>query len=204
MVEAPAQAPPKITVDDFEFYKTVGEGSFGQVFLALHKEKNVFVAIKQLNKQDLIKKDKTQAVMREKELLKLLVNKPFIIRLEMTFMDREHLYFVFEHCKYGTLSQLISLSGRLEPNVAVFYSASILLALQQCFDLKVMHRDVKPENILIDEQRHVKLVRSLICFYNLINLLPFIVQIDFGDAKQYEDSVFDFSWEYGDSASTAT
>ena len=96
--------------------------------------------------------------MREKELLKLLVGKPFIIRLEMTFMDRDHLYFVFEHCKYGTLSSLITHSGKLEHDVAVFYSASILQALQQCFDLKVMHRDLKPENILIDEQKHIKLV----------------------------------------------
>lgn len=96
--------------------------------------------------------------MREKELLKLLVGKPFIIKLSETFMDREHLYFVFEHCKYGTLSTLITQSGKLENDVAVFFSASILQALQQCFDLKVMHRDLKPENILIDEQKHIKLV----------------------------------------------
>ena len=104
MVEATTQQQPKTTVDDFEFYKTIGEGSFGKVFLARQKDKNVLVAIKQLSKQELIRKDKTEAVMREKEMLKLLVNRPFIIQLEMTFMDRDHLYFVFEHCKYGTLS----------------------------------------------------------------------------------------------------
>ena len=97
-----------MTVDDFEFYKQVGEGSYGQVFLALHKESNKFVAIKQLFKGDLIRMEKTEAVMREKDTLKLLTKRPFIINLQQTFMDRDNLYFVFDHCKYGTLSNLIT------------------------------------------------------------------------------------------------
>ena len=95
-------------MDDFEFYKNVGEGSFGQVYLALYKKNNTFVAIKQLNKEDLIRKEKTEAVMREKETLMMLKGRPFMVDLKMTFMDREHLYFVFEHCKFGTLSNMIT------------------------------------------------------------------------------------------------
>ena len=53
-------------MEDFEFYKNVGEGSFGQVYLALFKENDTFVAVKQLHKADLIRKDKIDAVMREK------------------------------------------------------------------------------------------------------------------------------------------
>ena len=71
-----------MTVDDFEFYKQVGEGSYGQVYLALQKDKNKFVAIKQLFKGDLIRMEKTEAVMREKDLLKLLTKRPFIINLQ--------------------------------------------------------------------------------------------------------------------------
>jgi len=76
----------------------------------------------------------------------------------MTFMDTEHLYFAFEHCKFGTLSNLITLKGKLETNLAIFYAASIVEGLQQCFDLKIMHRDLKPENLLIDENKHIKIV----------------------------------------------
>lgn len=76
-----------MTIEDFEFLKNVGEGSFGQVYLARHKATDTFVAIKQLDKADLIKKEKTEAVMREKDTLKLLKGKPFIINLQMTFMD---------------------------------------------------------------------------------------------------------------------
>ena len=151
-------AAKKLSIDDFEFYKQVGEGSFGQVYLALHKESQKFVAIKQLSKVDLIKKEKTEAVMREKDMLKLLLNRPFIINLQMTFMDREHLYFVFDNCKYGTLSKLVKEKGKLSKELSVFYAAEILVALQTCFDLQIMHRDIKPENILIDESKHLRLV----------------------------------------------
>ena len=88
----------------------MGEGSFGSVYLAQEKASGDYVAIKQLSKQDVTKKEKTDAVMREKNILKMLNGrngKPFIILLRMTFMDAESLYFVFEHCKYGTLSTLI-------------------------------------------------------------------------------------------------
>jgi serine/threonine protein kinase len=53
--------------------------------------------------------------MREKDMLKKLVGKPFIIKLQQTFMDQENLYFVFDHCQYGTLSDLITNSGKLNP-----------------------------------------------------------------------------------------
>ena len=76
----------------------------------------------------------------------------------MTFMDAEHLYFVFDHCKYGTLSNLIRLTGPLSNQIAVFFAAQILEGLRQCFEIKIMHRDVKPENILIYEDKNLKLV----------------------------------------------
>ena len=162
MVESSSQKgkeeDKKVTVDDFEFYKQVGEGSYGQVYLALQKDKNKFVAIKQLFKGDLIRMEKTEAVMREKDLLKLLTKRPFIINLQQTFMDRDNLYFVFDHCKYGTLSNLITQSGKLSPKVANFYAACIVQALQQCLDFQIMHRDLKPENLLINENKQIRLV----------------------------------------------
>ena len=95
----------------------------------------------------------------------------------MTFMDRDNLYFVFDHCKYGTLANLIKLQGGLPNNVATYFAAQIIEGLRQCFEMNIMHRDVKPENILIDENKTLKL-------------------IDFGDSKNFEDSVFDYSFEY--------
>ncbi len=65
--------------------------------------------------------------MRENAMLKLLTGKPFIIKLKMTFMDPEHLYFVFEHCKYGTLSSLIGSKGKSLDEIYVFYKFIYLL-----------------------------------------------------------------------------
>lgn len=95
---------PKTTVDSFEFFKSVGQGSFGSVYLAKNKESGDFVAVKQLLKTDIIKMNKSEAVMREKNILNKLKHLDFIIDLKQTFMDENHLYFVFEHCKYGTLT----------------------------------------------------------------------------------------------------
>ena len=111
------------TIDDFKFFKQVGEGSFGQVYLAQEKETGDYVAIKQLNKADIIKKEKSEAVMREKDILKQMIGKPFIVLLRKTFMDRDSLYFVFEHCQYGTLSTLIDEKGKLESDLCVYYAA---------------------------------------------------------------------------------
>ena len=72
----------------------------------------VLVAIKQLDKRDLLKKGKQDSVMREKAILQLLTGKPFIVQLKMTFMDQESLYFIFEHCMYGNLGGLIEVQGK--------------------------------------------------------------------------------------------
>ena len=115
--------------------------------------------------------------MREKDLLKMLIGKPFIILLRMTFMDHDSLYFVFEHCRYGTLSTLIEEKGQLDPDLCVFYAAEIVEGLKHVHENKIMHRDLKPENLLIDENRHLKL-------------------IDFGDAKEFTDEIYDYEFEY--------
>ena len=87
--------------------KKIGNGAFGKVYLAKHKKSNEIFAIKQIDKQTMIKLNKQEAVMREKVILKLLQGIPNIIKLDQTFMDDDSLYFVFEHCMYGTLSNLI-------------------------------------------------------------------------------------------------
>ena len=72
--------------------------------------------------------------MREKEMLKNLVDQPFIIRLQMTYMDAEHLYFVFDHCKYGTLANLVDNMGGLKDELVRHYTSEIVEALCTCAD----------------------------------------------------------------------
>ena len=97
----------KTQISDFDIVKKIGTGAYGKVFLARHKTSNDLVAIKQLDKNMLLKLNKQEAVMREKQILKQLQSIKGVIELQATFMDNDSLYFVFEHCKYGTLSTLV-------------------------------------------------------------------------------------------------
>jgi len=76
----------------------VGKGAFGTVYLAKYRPTNLYVALKQLEKSQVLKQRKNEAVMREKALIKKLQGTPFVIELLHTFMDETYLYFVFEHC----------------------------------------------------------------------------------------------------------
>ena len=103
---------PKLT--DFEIVKKVGKGAFGAVYLAKYKTTNTYVALKQLDKQFVLKQGKQESVMREKTILKAVKGAPFIIDLVNTFMDAESLYFVFEHCQFGSLANLIMQKGKFQ------------------------------------------------------------------------------------------
>lgn len=155
-------------MSEYSIIRQVGTGAFGIVYLAREIKTQELVAIKQLDKQDLIKKGKQDAVMREKQILKELTGKSFIIQIKQAFMDEESLYFVFEHCLYGTLSNLITvqgkklsllnLLGRLSEQLARVFAAEIVSGLKNMHEAGVMHRDLKPENIMIDEDLHLKIV----------------------------------------------
>ena len=128
-----------MSLEDFEILKKIGNGSFGKVFLAKHKPLNILVSIKQLDKKTVVQLKKQDAVMREKAILKKLQDVPFIVELLWTFMDDSSLYFVFDHCKYGNLSNLIDQQGILSDALSRFYAAEIVLALKYMHERRIMH-----------------------------------------------------------------
>ena len=112
--------------------------------------------------------------MREKAILKSLAGFPFLINLKMSFMDKANLYFVFEHCMYGTLSNLITKQGRLSEELCRIYASELVLGLKYLHEANVMHRDLKPENVLIEENLHLKIVSPFLiekfCRLTLVTL----------------------------------
>lgn len=107
----------KNTIEDYEFIKQIGEGAFGNVYLAKEKDTKQLYAIKALDKDHIIKHNKLQSVHRERDILKMFNKHPYIIKLETTFkvnkyllshiQDKQNLYFVFENCGNGTLASKI-------------------------------------------------------------------------------------------------
>lgn len=150
-------AKAKISIEDYELGKVVGQGAYGRVILSRHKVTGDVVAIKEVSKKQISELGKTRHIFREKELLNELKHH-FVINLIGTTMDSEYLYFIFENCENGDLADLIQDRKRLSLEVTRIYAAEMV----QCFEMlqskEVMHRDLKPQNLLLDADMHIKFV----------------------------------------------
>ena len=112
----------KVTIDDFEIGKVVGEGAYGKVMVSRFKTTGQVVAIKLVSKDQITKLGKTRHVFREKELLAELEHQ-FIIKLIATTMDESNLYFIFENCENGDFMDLVTKRKALSLEVTRIYTA---------------------------------------------------------------------------------
>jgi serine/threonine protein kinase len=145
----------KTTIEDFNIIQELGSGSYAKVILARHLLNGKVYAIKKINKNMLNNYEKQHEVHIEKQILSELKH-PNIIKLHKTFQDKKHLYFVIEYCKNKDLGRLINILGKFDYKLAKYYAAEILQALSFMHKQNIFHRDVKPENIGLDENMHIK------------------------------------------------
>ncbi|OMJ66223.1 hypothetical protein SteCoe_37017 [Stentor coeruleus] len=151
--EDPAES---ISFSSFEILGAIGEGSFGKVFKVIKKTSGNIYALKAINKAELKRRQQYKYVIAECKILKSISHK-YIIPLYWAFQTPNYVYMVFEYCPYGDLSKLLSEKGALPETQAKIYIAQILLALEHLHSFDIIYRDLKPQNILIDEQCHAKL-----------------------------------------------
>ncbi|CAO3668446.1 unnamed protein product [Umbelopsis ramanniana] len=144
------------TINDFELTGTLGEGSYSTVLAAKDKKTGQSYAIKVLDKFHIIREKKQKYVNIEKLAL-IRMNHPGIVSLYWTLQDRNSLYYVITLAPHGELLTYIKKLGSFDLPTTQFYAAEILSALEHVHAKKVIHRDVKPENILLDENMHIKL-----------------------------------------------
>ncbi|KAG1676353.1 hypothetical protein FOA52_001148 [Chlamydomonas sp. UWO 241] len=150
------QAPPGMSIDEFEIIKPISRGAFGRVYLARkHATKDLF-AIKVMKKKDLIRKNMVESVNNERNIL-ALANNPFVVRFYYSFTSKENLYIVMEYLNGGDCFSLLRKFGCLDEDVARQYVAETVLALEYCHAQGIVHRDMKPDNMLISADGHVKL-----------------------------------------------
>ena len=145
-----------ICIEDFELLKVLGKGAFGKVMLAQKKDNKKIYAIKVLKKQEIIEQDQLEHTKAEKLIL-THVNHPFLVGLEYAFQTPEKLYFVMEFMQGGELFQHLRAQKRFTEEQAKFYAACITLGLGHLHNKNYIYRDLKLENLLLDEFGYAKL-----------------------------------------------
>ncbi|KAL0211916.1 hypothetical protein RCL1_005542 [Eukaryota sp. TZLM3-RCL] len=135
-------------ISDFDIGRPLGEGQFGQVFLAREKESKFIVAIKVLFKEKLSSASVQKQVLQEIEIQRRLRHKN-ILRLYGYFHDRRRVYLILEYAPGGELYKELRHCGKFSPRRAAGYITQLIHALKYCHRHSIIHRDIKPENILI-------------------------------------------------------
>ncbi|KAK4480599.1 hypothetical protein RD792_013677 [Penstemon davidsonii] len=152
----PCTTKDRTSIEDFEIIKPISRGAFGRVFLAKKRATGDLFAIKVLKKADMIRKNAVESILAERDILISLRN-PFVVRFYYSFTCRENLYLVMEYLNGGDLFSLLRNLGCLEEDMARIYIAEVVLALEYLHSLNVIHRDLKPDNLLIGPDGHIKL-----------------------------------------------
>ncbi|KAI4326286.1 hypothetical protein MLD38_031615 [Melastoma candidum] len=158
----------RTSIDDFEIMKPISRGAFGRVFLAKKRTTGDLFAIKVLKKADMIRKNAVESILAERDIL-ISVRNPFVVRFFYSFTCRENLYLVMEYLNGGDLYSLLRNMGCLDEDVARVYIAEVVLALEYLHSLRVVHRDLKPDNLLIAHDGHIKLTDFGLSKVGLIN-----------------------------------
>jgi 3-phosphoinositide dependent protein kinase-1 len=149
--------PVKKGVKDFNFGRTLGEGSYSTVLAATDRQNLKEYAIKVLDKRHIIKEKKVKYVNIERDTLNRLTEHPGIVRLYYTFQDERSLYFVLDLASGGELLGVLKKMGSFDVDCTRFYGAEILDSIAYMHSRGVIHRDLKPENVLLDREMHVKI-----------------------------------------------
>lgn len=157
-----------LSVKKFLLGDTLGTGTFGRVRLVTYYHKKaLYFALKMLKKSEIIRLKQVEHIKAEKAILTSIAH-PFIVNLYCAFQDEKSLFMLMEYVIGGELFSQLRKVGRFSNDTSRFYAAEIILALQYLHDQNIVYRDLKPENLLIDREGHIKIT-------------------DFGFAKVVED-----------------
>ncbi|XP_072299621.1 microtubule-associated serine/threonine-protein kinase 1-like isoform X2 [Eucyclogobius newberryi] len=154
---------------DFQTIKLISNGAYGAVYLVRHLETRQRFAMKKINKQNLMLRNQIQQAFVERDILTFAEN-PFVVSMFCSFETRRHLCMVMEYVEGGDCATLLKNIGALPLEMARLYFAETVLALEYVHNYGIVHRDIKPDNLLITSMGHIKLTDFGLSKIGLMNL----------------------------------
>ncbi|KAH8958653.1 hypothetical protein BDL97_06G036600 [Sphagnum fallax] len=152
----------KTGVDDFELLTIIGRGAFGEVRLCREKKTGQVYAMKKLKKSEMLRRGQVEHVKAERNLL-AEVDSNCIVKLYCSFQDEDYLYLIMEYLPGGDMMTLLMRKDTLTEDEARFYVGQAVLAIESIHKHNYIHRDIKPDNLLLDKHGHMKLSDFGLC-----------------------------------------
>uniref|UniRef100_A0A8C2IKI1 non-specific serine/threonine protein kinase n=1 Tax=Cyprinus carpio TaxID=7962 RepID=A0A8C2IKI1_CYPCA len=150
------------TMNDFDYLKLLGKGTFGKVILVREKASGKYYAMKILKKEVIIAKDEVAHTLTESRVLKN-TRHPFLTSLKYSFQTKDRLCFVMEYVNGGELFFHLSRERVFSEDRTRFYGAEIVSALDYLHSAKIVYRDLKLENLMLDKDGHIKITDFGLC-----------------------------------------
>ncbi|XP_058197148.1 uncharacterized protein LOC131313080 [Rhododendron vialii] len=152
----------KMGADDFELLTMIGKGAFGEVRVCREKTTGQVYAMKKLKKSEMLRRGQVEHVKAERNLL-AEVDSNCIVKLYCSFQDEEFLYLIMEYLPGGDMMTLLMRKDTLTEDEARFYIAETVLAIESIHKHNYIHRDIKPDNLLLDRYGHLRLSDFGLC-----------------------------------------
>ena len=146
----------KQSIRDYESIAIIGRGAFGEVHVCREKKTGKIYAIKKIKKNIIVLKNQVIHILNEQFFMSR-AKSPWIVELKESFQEDDYHYLVMEYLPGGDLMNLLIKKDILTENEARFYLSELILAIESIHKLDCIHRDIKPDNILIDQNGHIKL-----------------------------------------------
>ena len=142
--------------ENYESLSIIGRGAFGEVHVCREKKTGNIVAIKKIKKEILFKKNQIKHTLDEQDFLSKIDSK-WIVELKASFQEWDYLYLVMEYLPGGDLMGLLIARNIFTEEDSKFYISEMILAIDSIHELNCIHRDIKPDNVLIGKDGHIKL-----------------------------------------------
>lgn len=157
----------RLTQHSFDTVAVIGRGAFGEVRLVKMKGANDLFAMKKLKKSEMIKKEQVDHVRAERDALAdnnyFYTKNPWVVSLYYSFQDIDYLYLIMEYVPGGDMMTMLIKYDTFTEDQTRFFIAETVLAIDSIHQLGYIHRDIKPDNLLLDQDGHIKLSDFGLC-----------------------------------------